>query len=166
MPSSALQKYHCHYSFSFCFAFQLWAALSSLELRGCQGSSVPLAGTQHSQGTSVLLRPPSPAVPQGCHPIPACRPCWAAGGLRWPRGGPELSEPALSRHKGFSLSKVSRFKSAFLPRPAPATRLRYPCEWRRKIKTQQNLSQMPVLLNIKRLLNSLDVRVSPTNQSF
>lgn len=166
---------------SFYFAFQLHTALSPLEPRGARAGSVPLAGTQHRslrthpqpgpRGAAAAPEPGrscsspgDPAVPQGPHPIPACGP-WL--GSRWPGGGPHpsLSEPH-GPPKGLSVSKVSRFKSAFLPRPAPAACLRYPCEWRRKRKTQQNLSQMPVLLNIKRLLNSLDVRVSPTKQSF
>lgn len=126
---------------------------------GVPGQLCALAGTQHSPRALPSVQHPEPSRAPRMPSLPA-------GGRWWPRGGPELSEPALSRLKGLSLSKVSRFKSAFLPRPAPATRLRYPCEWRRKRKTQQNLSQMPVLFNIKRLLNSLDVRVSPTKQSF
>lgn len=39
--------------------------------------------------------------------------------------------------------------------------LLYPCEWQIKRKTNQSLSQMPVLLNIKHLLSSLDMQVLP-----
>lgn len=40
--------------------------------------------------------------------------------------------------------------------------LLYPCEWQIEPKTNQSLSQMPVLLNIKQLLSSLDMQVLPT----
>lgn len=153
MPSSALQNYHCHYSFYFFFAFLLRTALSSvdtLELWG--GRAAPWAW----QGLSTVpvCSPPTAGTPRCCHSpwawqelrpqlCPSCAPVLSLPGgdpvvaQGWPRG----SLPH-AHCRGLSVSKVSRFKSAFLPRPAPATRLRYPCEWRRKTKNKNSAKSL------------------------
>lgn len=147
-------------SLLFLFFFFCFSTPNCLVLRGhpgavgWQGSSVGLAGTQHSPcvlpthsgDTAVLPQPLSlagaaaPAVPQlcpRCAPVPSLPggdPVVAQG---WPRG----SLPHAPC-RGLSVSKDSRFKSAFLPRPAPATRLRYPCEWRRKTKNKNSAKSL------------------------
>lgn len=211
MPSSALQNYHCHYSFFFfstqnCFFLPRAAggrgqAQHPVPSEGCCTGPSPLA---HNRGTAVLPRSLSldaAAAPGGlgCAPRTPTRPRLQVPAgeqvtRRWPTGGPSpraLSEPGwpTPSHRPPPLGRPLRVPGRRTPagtwgswrRPfreqgfqiqvsfspkAYARYLRYPCEWRRKTKTQQSLSQMPVLLNIRRLLNSLDVRVSPTKQPF
>lgn len=205
MPSSALQNYHCHYSFF--FAFQLKTAFSSLEPRGRPGAGAaprPPGGMmphgslparpqpepgrgRSSRGTPTRPRLRTPAGEQVTGRWPTGGGPRAVAHGPWPTGGPSppaLSEPGWPAPSRPAARRPSAIPCGFLGgwrRPfreqgfqiqvsfspeACARDLRYPCEQRRKTKTQQSLSQMPVLLNIRRLLNSLDVRVSPTKQPF
>lgn len=168
MPSSALQNYHCHYSFYFFFAFLLRTALSSvdtLELWG--GRAAPWAW----QGLSTVpvCSPPTAGTPRCCHSpwawqelrpqlcpscapaVPLCCPC--LGVTRWwPRGGPEALCP-MPTAEAFPWARFPDSSQLFSrgPRPLLACATRANGEGKQKTKTQQNLSQMPVLLNIKRL---------------
>lgn len=177
MPSSALQNYHCHY-FSF-LLFNSKQFFPPSRGRGSPGHSegwtlprpCPRSPAAGHRGSAATLSPDAAAARRLARlPLadPGPAPAALAGeGAPWwpqpralrptarrapaaPRCPGERSPRGARRWRRRFREQGFQIQVSFSPEPY-ARYLRYPCEWRRKTKTQQSLSQMPVLLNIKRL---------------